>query len=277
MNIKKVTLQNSGFKGAVVTYLREEQKNGRPFINEVIEKRKHPIHLGLEKMFKDLRPFLLEITTLLRGDEDKQTKQFTIQECEVTGIEFDALSFTLIGEKKIFADKAIKLKTCKVEAEDNYEHFETVQKLIESIVDETKEYLAGTKKVDDVEVAIRFIQSGKHKELTEESLKGYSPEQLKEFATKLLENNFGSVVMHNDDFEPDAQVLSEAVEKELAMSEEIIITEDETVIPLPKEKPKKEKKVKESKVNNIEFVKHPQFDVPLEQLQEQKEAIKPAF
>jgi hypothetical protein len=70
MRIKKVTLRGSGFKGLEVVYLREEEKGGRMFMNEIVEKRKHPIHLGLETMFKDLRVFLLEITGGLRGDED---------------------------------------------------------------------------------------------------------------------------------------------------------------------------------------------------------------
>lgn len=269
MNIKKISLQNSGFKGAVVTYLREEQKNGRPFINEVIEKRKHPIHLGLEKMFKDLRPFLLELTGNLQGTEDRQSKEYIIQDAEIISVEFDALSFVLKGERKCFADKSHPLKTCKVQEEDNYEHFETVQKLIVSIVEETKEYLAGTKKVDDVEVAWRFVQAGKHKEMTEEVLKGYSPEQVKEFATKLLENSFGSVVMHNDDFVPDGEILTEAIEKEIAetviedVSEEVVITDDETFIPIPVAKEKKPKKVKEAVVVEIQPQAQPE--------------IKPAF
>lgn len=251
MNIKKITLVASGFKGATVTYLREEQKNGRPFINEIVEKRKHPIHLSLETMFKDLRFHLLEITGMLRGDEEKNEKDYIILESEVTGIEFDSASFTLIGEKRVFADKTIKLKTCKVEEEDGYEHFETVLKLIESIVEETKEYLAGTKKVDDVEVAMRFVQAGKHKTITEETLKGWSPEQLKQFATDLLENSFGSVVLHNDDMDVDQEKLNADVEAQLDKQAEevteIKIEGEEIVIPVPV----KEKKVKKEKAIEI--------------------------
>jgi hypothetical protein len=230
MNIKKIILKTSGFKGAHVTYLREEQKNGKPYINEVTEKRKHPIHLSLETMFKDLRYHLLDITNILRGDEDKSEKDFIILESEVTGIDFSSEHFVLIGEKRVFADKVIKLKTCKVTVDDNYEHYESVMALINSIVEEVKEYLAGTKKVDDVEVAVRWVEAGKHKDLDMETLKGYSPEQLKKFATELLQNNFGSVVMHNDDMEVSSEELTEAVEQQLA---EINITQEEVVIPLP--------------------------------------------
>lgn len=260
MNIKKISLVGSGFKGAQVTYLRQEEKNGRPFVNEVIEKRKHPIHLSLETMFKDLRFYLVDIAQLLRGDEDKMTKDYVIQETEVVGIEFDSESFIISGEKQVFLDKKIKLKTCKVTEVDNYEHFETIQKLIESIVEETKEYLAGTKKVDDIEVAVRWIQSGKSKEITEETLKGWTPEQLKEFATNLLENSFGSVVMHNADLNVSTVDVSAANEIILAaqtdetiieeatiieQSEEVEISNDEEVfIPIPIKKDKAEKMAK---------------------------------
>ena len=262
MNIKSISLLEAGFKGAVVKYLREEQKNGRPFINEVTEKRKHPIHLSLETMFKDLRFHLLDITGLLRGDEDKAMKDYTIADCEVTGIEFDAASFTLIGEKKVFADKTIKLKTCKVTDEDMYDQFETVQNMITAIVEETKEYLAGTKKVDDVEVLQRWVNAGKSKDLTPETLSSYTPEQLKEFAVSLIEKNFGGIVMLSEDLDVSEVDVSEAnAAIEAAQEQEVIvvgdqgvpITDEETFIPLPAaKKSKKVKKVKK-RVNKTKF------------------------
>jgi hypothetical protein len=230
MNIKKIVLKTSGFKGAHVTYLREEQKNGKPYINEVTEKRKHPIHLSLETMFKDLRYHLLDITNVLKGDEEKMEKDFIILESEVTGIEFSGEHFVLMGEKRVFADKVIKLKTCKVTPDDEYEHYDSVMALINSIVEETKEYLAGTKKVDDVEVAVRWVEAGKHKSLDMETLKGYSPEQLKKFASELLESGFGAVVMFSEDYEASEGKLNEIVEKELG---EIELDAEEVVIPLP--------------------------------------------
>lgn len=239
MNIKKITLSQGGFRGLTVTYLREEEKNGRPFINEVTEKRKHPIHLSLETMFKDLRFYLLDITGMLRGDEDKTIKDFTIQETDVTAIEFNNEMFCISGEKSVFADKKFKVKTPKVDDNDQYEHYETVLKMIESIKEEVKEYLAGTKKVDDVEVAVRWVEAGKSKDMTPEQLKGMSPEQLKEFAVKLLESNFGAVVMMNDDFEPTEEATNEAVQD---IVNEITISDEETTIIIPEQKEEKKEK-----------------------------------
>lgn len=220
MKIKKIVLKNSGFKGLDVTYLREEEKNGRPFINEVTEKRKHPIHLGLETMFRDLRFYLLDITGMLKGDEDKADKDFLILETEVVSLEFDLERFVLGGEKVVFRDKKIKLKTPKVDSDDGYEHYETVMKMIASIVDETKEYMAGTKKVDDVEVAIRYVQAGKSKDITMDQLEKMNPEQLKDWATRYLENAFGSVVMHNDDYEPNEEDLQKHIEEAVVIMDE---------------------------------------------------------
>lgn len=247
MNIKKIVLKNGGFKGAEVTFLREENKDGRPFINEVIEKRKHPIHLGLETMFKDLRFYLLDITGVLKGDEDKSTKDYIILETEVLSLEFDAVRFCIGGEKNVFADKVVKLKTPKVDDGDMYDHYDTVMKMIGAICEETKEYMAGTKKVDDVEVAVRYVQAGKSKDVTPEQLKAMSADQLKEFAVKLLESNFGAVVMMNEDFEPSESDTAVAVEEALEVVEaeeveEIVIDSEEIVIPAVEEKPKKKKK-----------------------------------
>ena len=258
MNIKLIKLKSSGFKGMEVHYFEQEEKNGRPSTVLIKKFPPTPIHLGLETMFKDLRFYLVDITGLLRGDEDKMTKDYTIQETEVVSIDFDSESFTIGGEKQVFSNKTIKLKTCKVDTNDLYEHFDTVQKLIGSIVEETKEYLAGTKKVDDIEVAVRWIQAGKSKDLTEDSIKGWSPEQLKEFATKLLENQFGAVVMHNEDMDVSnvdvsaANLEIAAAQAEETIIEEAVIIEDdyieiavsdeESFIPVPVKKSKAEKK-----------------------------------
>ena len=281
MNIKKIQLVGSGFKGCSVTYLRQEEKNGRPFVNEVIEKRKHPIHLSLETMFKDLRFYLVDIAGLLRGDEDKMTKDYTIQETEVVSIDFDSESFTIGGEKQVFLNKKIKLKTCKVDSIDNYEHFETVQKLIQSIVEETKEYLAGTKKVDDIEVAVRWVQSGKAKGITEDTLKDYTPEQLLEFSKRLIENQFGGIVLLAEDMNVGEIDVSEAnAEIQKAEEESILISETEDVsevevlnnedvfIPIPIKADKKVKKELAAKIMGNTLV---QEDV------QKEEIIKPAF
>lgn len=253
MHIRVIKLKSSGFKGMECHYFEQEEKNGRPNTVPIKKYPPYPIHLSLETMFKDLRFYLLDITGYLRGDEDKMTKDFMIQETEVVAIEFDSESFIIKGDRQVYLSKSIPVKTCKVDSIDNYEHFETVQKLIESIVEETKEYLAGTKKVDDVEVAIRWVQSGKAKGLTEEILKGYTPEQLRDFATKLLENQFGAVVMLDGDMDISNIDVSEAnKEIEAAQAEEFVVedapiiedkveeveisNEEEVFIPIPKSK-----------------------------------------
>lgn len=201
MEIKKIKLLSGGFKGAEVTFLRPEQKNGKNFINEVTEKRKHPIHLDMETPFKKLRFYLLDICELLRGGEDDAERQYIVAESEVVSIKIDSNSFVISGSKDVVGGKSIKLETPKMEEGDGYGNYDKVMELIESIVSETEQYLAGTKKVSDEEVAVRWITSGKDKSEEAERYDSMSAEEKRDYHTKVLEEMYGSVVMHNDDLE----------------------------------------------------------------------------
>jgi len=109
MNIKRIELQSGGFKGANITFLTHTMKNSRPFINETIEKRKNPIHMDFESLFKSLRIHLLDIYKInnIRLSESEQNT--LLLETEVFSIEFDNDSFILSGEIESFEDKKIKL------------------------------------------------------------------------------------------------------------------------------------------------------------------------
>lgn len=205
MNIRKIILSEDGFRGAEVHFFQEKEKSGRPMMVLTKEYPKNPIHFGLEKMFKDLRLPLLEICGYVSDDMDKNVVAQLLMETSVSGIEMDSEYIVLSGEKAVFDGKYIKLKTCKLQESDNYVNWEIVKELAKGIEAETKEYLNGTKKVDDLEVAIRFLEAGKGKGITLEDLNSMPLEQQKEWATKLLENNFGSVVMHANDFSAVSQ------------------------------------------------------------------------
>jgi len=232
MEIKRVNLIGSGFKGLEVVYLREEEKSGRKVVNEIKEKRRHPVHLGLETMFRDLRYYLLDIGGYLNGGEDKMEKDYKIMETEVIGIEIGVDGFVLIGEKVVFPGKVMKIKTPRVEEGDGYDGYDVVMGVLRSIVDEVKLYLSGGVVVDDVEVAVRYVQMGKSRDVTPEKLGGMSPEELKEFAVRLLENNFGAVVMMDDEREVGVSVedvvgLAEEVSGDLEIGgdmEELVIS-----------------------------------------------------
>lgn len=245
MIIRKVSLNGSGFKGIECHYLQEVEKEGKTKL--VLHKAypKDPAHLGLVKLFKDLRPHLLNIVGITSDDES--VTAMYINETHVDTVESHGDIIIIHGEREVFENKKIKLSTCKVEAADMYLHFDDVKEIIEKIHEETEAYMTGAVKVDAVEVALRYAEAGKAKGVTMEELQALSPDKLKDWAVKLLENNFGMVTLGGEDIEVDGGMLDEAMDElktdfESELSEDIIIPAGE-----PKSK-KKGKKEKESKI-----------------------------
>lgn len=210
MKLKSVKLIASGFGGMKVKYLRQEEKNGRMVTNEIEEKRKWPIHLGLENKFKELRPFLLELCKVLRGDEDKLTKDFLIQEIDLTALQIvidttaeEGTGFILEGTTPVLNSKELKFKTPKIESGDGYDNFDAVQLIIKEIVKETEIYMRNGAVVTDQEVLIRYIEKSKDDSVNIESIKNMSPEEQKELLSKILEDKFGCVILSNEEMEID--------------------------------------------------------------------------
>jgi hypothetical protein len=249
MNYRKISLNAQGTKGAAVEYLEPNSKG----LMELTKKfPRNPVHLGMQKLFKDLRVHLLNICGVINPEMDNNIAAQHLLETTVDCIEMDGDTITLSGEKLATADKYIKLKTYKLEAEDGYEHYDEVFNLMKAICDETTEYMVGNRKADDVEAAMQWLamkgsvkvkEDGKTKTLTIDDIKEFSPEKLKEWASALLENNFGSVVLHNEDLVHEGVDVMEAVQElktEFAVSDEV--TEIEVGV-VKESKPKKKKEV----------------------------------
>lgn len=201
MKIKAIKLVDSGFKGMEVVYLKNELKDGRTVINEIKEKRRHPIHFGLEVPFKDLRFHLLRICDVLNDRMGKEEIDSAIYNCEVLAIEFSDDYFVIKGKKEVFLGKSISLKSPKVEDGDCYEYFGAVNGIIEKIVEETQLYMSGIVKVDNTEVVLRYIGAGKEKGFDMDSFNALSDEEQKEFTVNLIQNKFGGIVLMGDDVE----------------------------------------------------------------------------
>lgn len=242
MKCKQIRIIGGGFGGLQVTYLKQEEKKGRVFTNEIREKRKQPIHLGLENRFKELRPFLLDLCKVLRGDEDKMTKDYIIQETEMTGLQIvidttadDGTGFILEGSSVVLGNKEQKYKTVKVESGDNYANFEAVQLIIKEIIKETEIYMRGDAKVSDEEILIRWTEkNNKDGEVDIESIKGMTPDEQKELLTKILEKA-GACVIFNDEMTTDFDINDDLDEASEKIKEETYNLDDHTTttIPLP--------------------------------------------
>lgn len=247
---RKISLNTEGTKGAEIHFLEPNSKN----LMELTKRYpRNPVHLGMQKLFKDLRTHLLNICGIITDDMDLNIIAQHVIETSVDCIEMDGDTITISGNKLATADKYINLKTYKLEAEDGYEHYDEVFNLITAICDETTEYMLGNRKADDVEAAmqwlamkgsVKVIENGKSKSMTIDDIQEFSPEKLKEWATALLENNFGSVVLHDNDLETEGIDVSGAVEE---LKTEFEVTDETVEIEVGNApKPKKEKKGKEA-------------------------------
>ena len=246
MKYSKITLVGHGIKGAVVEWY---DANNKGLLEPAKKTFRNPVHIGLQKQFKELRVHLLSICGIINSEVDNNTAAQHLVETTVHSIELDGDTVIIKGEKLATADKSITLKTYRLEESDGYEHFEVVKDLIDSICLETTDYMTGSKKADDVEAAMQWVQlkgsvnikeDGKTKTLSVDDLKQFSPEKLKDWATKFLESSCGSVVMHNEDMDISGVDVTGPIQ-ELATTFEV---GEETVIDIPvvEEKPKKEKK-----------------------------------
>ncbi len=244
VNYRKVSLNQGGLKGAELHYLEMNDRN----VPELTKKfPRNPVHLGLQKHFKDLRVHLLNICGVINHEMDNNTAAQHLIETSVDCIEMDGDTITISGEKLATADKYIKLKTYKLEAEDGYEHYDEVFNIMRSICDETSEYMAGSKKVPDAEI-IQMWAAAKHKEeeFTMEKLLSLPPDQLQKMATSVIEKGLGGVVILPGDMVMDVANMDSVVEE---LKTEFEVTDEVTEIPLGEiTKTKKDKKVKEVEV-----------------------------
>lgn len=244
MTIKKITIFDRGIRGMEVHYYEPEVKDGRPCVTSHKVKKPYPIHLGLERLIKDLRYHMLDICGAVHDDMDKAIKDMLITESYINSIDFDNEYFRIKGESSAFEDKHIPRDTRKVDENDNYEHYASVRALIDTIVEETKEYMAGTKQVEDEEIIARYASvNHKEDEFSADKLASLSPEQLKDMASKIIERGYGGVILWSG-VEVDEALANQEIE-EIKAEFDLSVGGDEIVIPIDEaKKPKKEKKEK---------------------------------
>lgn len=229
MNIKRVELIANGFKGANVHILTNEFRNNRPFLNEIIKKNKNPIHMDMEKLFKDLRIHLLDVCKVNNIRLSEAEKKMLILETDVTSIEFDNDSFLISGEMEVFEDKKIKIKTCKVQESDGYEGYHEVRGLIEALKVEAISYVDGMKIVSDREMMLRWLEAKKDHNMSKEQFEALDEQGQKEYMDKTMRSKFGA----------DIDLADEEEEQE---EEPQAIDIDNEVIDVPEKKEKKSKK-----------------------------------
>ena len=235
MNIHKISLKGNGFNGMHAHYFIEEVKNNRTVMTPVIKKPKDPIHKDLENLFKELRVNLLELCEMIDDRTEEGELKFKLLETNVTDIEFDSDGFIIHGYKETLGDKKLPLNPPKIEEIDGYDKFQDVMDIMRSIALETKQYLEGSKKVSDMEIAERWVAAGKDKSMTMETFKGLTAEEQLEFCTNFIEKQYGGIVMtpDNDLKDMDNTAAIEEMETEFNIN-----GQDEIIVPVVEAKGK---------------------------------------
>ncbi len=239
MNIKLVKLRDGGFKGIELHHFVDRFRNNKPVPKLQKEYPKDPVHKDLQNLFAELRePLLSACGYLDSGNED--VAKYLVLETEVTGIEFSTEDFVIHGRKRVFHDKFIKLSTCPIEEMDMFDKYFAVKEIIGRIIDEVQLYVDGSKKVSDAELVINWIEAGREKDLTPEGYSNMSPEEQREYHTRILEEKFGSMVTNREDMDFD-----NIEEKELGDEpQQLLLPEKEGESVLIDAIPEKVKRVK---------------------------------
>jgi hypothetical protein len=205
MNIKKIKLQDGGLRGLVITGERVDMKEGRSSITPCEEEPKFPIHLGLERRFRDLIPYLLELSGHLPNGVGEDDRDFIIQDTELVSLKIGDDSFLLSGKRRMTeSGKKIAINSYLVESGDDYLNFDKVMVIVKEIIDETLEYMRGNRAISEREMGERILESliKKGKKTADDlaEFQDMSDDEKKAFCTKWLEDT-GSIVTHVEDFE----------------------------------------------------------------------------
>lgn len=191
MNIEKISIIDQGLRGLKIVGTRADTKEGRTSMTPCSEEPKFPIHLGLEKLFKSLTPYLLEIAGHLGNPEEKD---YIVQDTEMVSIKIGDDSFLLSGKRKMTeSGKKIAVNTYLVEPGDDYHDFDKVMGIIREILVETVEYMKGNRSITESEMGERIIASlikkGKKSEEDLKEFQDMSDEEKKAYCTEWLEDN----------------------------------------------------------------------------------------
>lgn len=200
MEIYNIKFINDGLKGAEVSYTEQRtEKNGRKFTDDITKEKNDPVHLALDRPWKDLRGHLLEMCGLIDDRMDDAEVKHAIFETEITSVKVMKTFFIIEGEREWLNNKRFKLKTPKVERKDNYVNYDTVLGLIEEIKKEAEIFIKGTASVSDEEIAVRYLSSGKNKSFTMDDYNNMTKEEKAKWHIEYVENELGGIVTRDED------------------------------------------------------------------------------
>lgn len=258
--ISKISVNAAGLKGLILEGSQESLKNNKLVINGYKDTVRHPIHSALESAIEDLRFHVLDICGLYNDNLGlRKDEKHTLREgCEILSVEFQRGMdgwFKIQASSRVFDTKFQKITTPKINSEDGYEHFDTVMKVIDLIVEEIGHYVNKTKVISDEELAIAYIRHGKGGNIDMEALNEMSVEEKTKYieeishklgfitnVTPMEEEEFeeeeideeAKFPVEGDDHKSDSEEKPEEPEFEALLMEPRLYIEPLELEPLPK-------------------------------------------
>lgn len=229
LKLASVKLVNGGMKGVKLEYIDPSVKENVQFLDTYKAERKAPIHTELEDLFRSLRDPLLDICSYTATTPERD---YLIEALEVTGIKYGEKGIVLYGNLSILGgNKELPLTTPLISGQEDYPDFADLEETAKKIYSETMEYMAGKKVMSDVQIVARF--NSKNKDFDMAAFSNMSKEDQRDWATRILEEKHGCIVIHNDEFttEDETPVLEQP--EETAPSPQLLFQEEEIIVHEP--------------------------------------------
>ena len=206
--ISKITVSAGGLKGLILEGTRESAKENKIVTNTFKDGIKHPVNRELEDKIKEFRFFALDICGLITDDTKKAEKVTLLEGCDVLAVEFEkgvSGYFKIKVSSRVFDTKTITLTTPKVDSSDDYQYFDTVMNVLESLLEEVEQYEKGLKKISDEDLMISYIRHGKDKSMDLDKLNEMSAEEKADYCQSILEK-LGCLVIRPDEVYEEGEV-----------------------------------------------------------------------
>lgn len=199
--ISKITVNAGGLKGLILEGTKESAKENKIVTNTFKDGIKHPINRALEDKLNEFRFFALHICGLITDNTKKDEKFMLLEGCDVVSLEFEqgvTGYFKIKVSSRVFDTKTITLTTPKVDSSDDYEWFDEVTKIIDSLLVEVEQYEKGLKQISDEDLMISYIRHGKDKSMDMDKLNEMSAEEKADYCQSILEK-LGCLVIRPDE------------------------------------------------------------------------------
>lgn len=243
--ITGIKVKEKGIKGLEINFCHQEEKDGKTWNIPDWQDRKMPVGEKLMDVIKAFRYYLMDIYGY--DSSEANVADVTIKE-----ISFDG-PIKIIGEMRVLnGDRTVPLKSCKMDADVQYEKQDELEGLVRQLKDEVQDYMDGKSIMTERQLVMTFY-AGK-KGFDEAKLAGMSEEEIRDYHTQALEK-MGSIVIHDEDVATDdnftAEDEQEEKEEETSSEKEPVKEQGKIITPNFSGAPVEQPKVEEPKTDLI--------------------------